>query len=1329
MPASASGWRARWQRYRRYGLDPLPGDATPEQREQRIAELARLARRRRRKIAVRSGVSTLAVLVLMAVAVYWMVSTIGGRDFLLAQIQLRLPVGTELQYDKAEGPVRGPLILHGVRFIHRSCPDRDGEPVAFPGCSTPRLTTFTAERAMLHPSLRPLLGRTLFLRALEVDNATLDLPEGEDEPFELPRWPQSLPAIKPPLDLHAEAIRVDGLRVTTAGEPTIDIQHIRGELDARDGRLSLREVLVESDRGRFTAHGDYAPADDYTTDLTVTAVFPAPAGHSRPYLGLVAKGDVTDLDVALSGRAPGAVSARLRVEGRERPAWRLLADAEALDPGLFARADAPAAANPMRIALQAHGTGGDAQLQGRFEQGALVATVQPSRLHLEQQRLQVHELLVDVFGGRVRVQGEADFSDPENAGYDVAVVARELRWGGADGTPPIAANADLRLHGVRTDWNVDGTGVLLRDGLRADVELAGSGDARAMQVQRLVASMPSGRLDASGTVGWAPATHWNLDARLAGFDPGYFLPGWDGAVTGVLATDGKVDDGGVLRADVRLADLGGQLRARALDGHGQVRIDGDQYRGDIRLAIGASRIEARGTLADTLDVDARFSPLRLDDLLPSAAGVLRGEVHLGGARNAPDIRARLDGSGLRWNDYRADSLLVRGQLPWRGSGGDLRLVGSGVQVGLAMDSVNVHARGAVTALQAQADARGELGTLHLRASASERGGQWSGVLEQALLRPSTGASWQLDGPARFATGNGGFTLDRSCFSASGGGSLCADADWPRRGIDLRGTGLPLALAHAYLPDLEDGKAWRMRGTIDVDGRVRPVGNAWSGTAQVRAGPGGLRTEGSAHEVLAWNGIELDADFTPNRIVATLDAAVAAAGGRGDGGRVSARLATGWDAHAPLDGEIQANLTELSWVELFSPDIVDPTGRIEGRITLAGSRAQPSLGGSAQLTGFRAEVPSLALVLTEGTARLDALPDGSARIDGRLRSGEGTLAINGTLGWRGGDTPLVLNVRGSNVTLSDTRDLRAIADPDVVVRVQAGQPLDIRGTVTVRRAMMDLQRLSEGVGRSPDVVVLDPVDPARAQASQMAMDLALVMGDDVRLRGFGLDGRLGGRLRVLSQPGRETRGSGSLDVEGRYTAYGQRLDITRGQLVWSNAPISQPLLDVRAEREIGDVRAGIAVTGRPAQLEATAYSNQGGSQSDALSYLTLGRPMSGLTGEEARQVSAADAALTAGGSMLASQLGAQLGLDDAGIMHSRTAGSVFGIGRQLSPRLYVGYGVSLLGTGQVLMLKYMLRRGFDVQIESGTVENRGSVNWRHERGGPKVRASSDVQVDD
>src|SRR5207342_1769654 len=225
-----------------------------------------------------------------------------------------------------------------------------------------------------------------------------------------------------------------------------------------------------------------------------------------------------------------------------------------------------------------------------------------------------------------------------------------------------------------------------------------------------------------------------------------------------------------------------------------------------------------------------------------------------------------------------------------------------------------------------------------------------------------------------------------------------------------------------------------------------------------------------------------------------------------------------------------------------------------------------------------ELPSLAIELQDGDVRLDARPDGSARIAGSVRSGEGTLHIDGTLGWQGDDTPLVLALKGENVLLSDTRDLHAVANPDVQVRYAAKQPLQVTGTVTVPSARLDLERLDQGVSASPDVLVLDPANPEETGEAPLDMDLTIALGDDVKLAGFGLKGTLGGRLRVRARPGREMTASGRLDVEGRYTAYGQELQITRGALVWSNGPVADPILDIRAEREVGEVAAGAGMDG-------------------------------------------------------------------------------------------------------------------------------------------------------
>ncbi|MDQ3205890.1 MAG: translocation/assembly module TamB domain-containing protein [Pseudomonadota bacterium] len=475
--------------------------------------------------------------------------------------------------------------------------------------------------------------------------------------------------------------------------------------------------------------------------------------------------------------------------------------------------------------------------------------------------------------------------------------------------------------------------------------------------------------------------------------------------------------------------------------------------------------------------------------------------------------------------------------------------------------------------------------------------------------------------------------------------------------------------------------------------------------------GGLRfNEAATTNLIRYDALELTATFTPERLQAELGAVLM------DDGRIDATLATGWDEYAPLAGQIVLDVDELTWMELLSPDIVAPEGRIEGRIGLSGTRAEPLLDGSARLSNFNAELPALGIQLQDGDVRLDARPDGTARIAGSVGTGDGTLRVDGSLGWQGGDTPLLLNITGQDVLVADTRDLRAVISPDVVVRYDAQAPLRVTGTVVVDSARIDLERLDRGASVSPDVVVLDPIDPEEDRGvTALSMDLTLVLGDEVVLDGFGFEGSLDGRLQVLSKPGRELAASGRLQLGGEYAAFGQELEITRGVLSWSGGPIADPLLDIRAQREIGEVTAGVAVSGRVSTLEAKVWADPATTQSEALSYLTLGRPLSSVSGAEGEQLDATSAALTAGGGLIASRLGARLGLDDAGVSQSRAlGGSVLGVGKFLSPRLYVSYGVSLLGTGQVLTLKYLLRRGFNLEIESSTVENRASVNWRTER---------------
>jgi translocation and assembly module TamB len=1384
-----------------------PNAPTFEERETRIAELRERRHARMRKLAMRSSLGAGLLVLALAVFGWWLLTTIGGRELLLRQIVARLPENATLTWAQAEGPASGPLTLREVRFAWED-------------------TVFTAQAVTLDPALRPLLGRRLVLDALVVRNATLQLPVS-DEPFELPRWPEVLPQISPPLALQADDIRIDGLRITREREPVIAIERVRGGLLAEPGELRIERLVVDSDRGRFTAHGTYAPADDYRTDLVATAVIPTPGGRTPLRLGLVARGDLSALDVGIAGAAPGRVRATLSLRtppgDPDRPRWQLRADADRIDTALLAGADAPTE-TPLSLQLRANGAGGVMRLQGEVEQGAFTARVLPSKVTIEEQVLAFDPLVVRVFDGELVVRGRGDLGGPDDGtgaaanarAVNYSIRARDLRWG--DAATAVTADANLGIAGTQAAWAIAGRATLERAGETATLRLDGRGREQRLQLRTLHVAMPTGTLDVGGELAWRPRLQWDLRAQLAGFDPGYFAPNWDGAVRGTLTSEGRALDTGGFDATARLRDLGGrlrgrtlggqadfvargeqmqgelaltlgagsldargtfgtqpqlhwqaeatladfdpglvldgwngavdariatrgqaraaapgeaapldmqveverlggQLRGRALAGDADVAIDGlggeapASYRGDIDVRIGDSRIDASGTIARALDVDVQLQPLRLGDLLPDAGGVLRGTLRLTGARTAPNIVADLDGSDLEWGAFRVASVSAQGRLPWQvgASPGELTVRASGLQAGVPLESLALDARGAFEALSLDARASGDAGGFALTGNLRRRGDAWTGTLASLQLDPARGATWTLREPASFRWDNGRGALERACLTAGTGGALCASADWPQRGVAVNADGLPLDLIEPYLPE-RDGSAWQLRGAITLDAQLRPEGNGWRGQASLTSASGGLRLGDRARrDLFAYDDLSLSANFTPQRITAEL------AAGLFDDGRLDAAIATGWDDYAPLAGTVRLNTDELTWLELFSPDIVEPTGRISADLALGGTRAQPQLGGQARLDAFTTEVPALGIVLREGQARLDASSDGTARITGSVRSGEGVLRLDGQLGWQGA-TPLVLDVTGENVLAADTRELEAVIDPDVQVRVPVDDPITVTGTVRVPSAEINLERLDRAAQVSPDVVVLDPIDPRVDElATPVVLDLTLVLGEDVELNGFGLAGGLDGQLRVTTRPGADMTARGQLNIDGRYAAYGQRLDITRGRLSWTGGAIADPVLDIRAEREVGEVTAGIDVRGRVSAPRASVWSSEGGSQSEALAYLALGRPLSTISGDEGRQLNAADAALSAGGSLLASQLGARIGLDEAGVIQSRAlGGSVFGIGKYLSPKLYVGYGVSLLGTGQVLVLKYLLSRIFVLELESSSVENRASLNYRIEK---------------
>jgi translocation and assembly module TamB len=174
------------------------------------------------------------------------------------------------------------------------------------------------------------------------------------------------------------------------------------------------------------------------------------------------------------------------------------------------------------------------------------------------------------------------------------------------------------------------------------------------------------------------------------------------------------------------------------------------------------------------------------------------------------------------------------------------------------------------------------------------------------------------------------------------------------------------------------------------------------------------------------------------------------------------------------------------------------------------------------------------------------------------------------------------------------------------------------------------------------------------------------------------------------------------VDGTFGAFGQRLEIETGRLIYTGGPLENPGLEIRAVRRVDQVTAGALVRGTLQQPEISVYSDPPMPRAEALSYLTLGRSLSDLQSGEQRTVNqAANSLALSGGNVIAQDLGRRLGFDDVSVSADDDGqGASLVVGRYIGGGVYVGYGLGLFDTVNTLRLRYQINQRLSLEATSG-----------------------------
>src|SRR4029453_16828181 len=168
--------------------------------------------------------------------------------------------------------------------------------------------------------------------------------------------------------------------------------------------------------------------------------------------------------------------------------------------------------------------------------------------------------------------------------------------------------------------------------------------------------------------------------------------------------------------------------------------------------------------------------------------------------------------------------------------------------------------------------------------------------------------------------------------------------------------------------------------------------------------------------------------------------------------------------------------------------------------------------------------------------------------------------------------------------------------------------------------------------SDDVVVLgqNRPPPKGKMKLPIALDLRLLLGDDLVLQAYGLDGKVAGLVDLSTTKDGELRAHGRLyTVHATFLAYGQTLQVDPGVVLF-DGPIDNPSLQITAWRRNQAVEAGVQVTGTVRNPTVQLVSQPPVPEGERLSWLVLGRATSGATQADLGLLQAAAGALLAGG---------------------------------------------------------------------------------------------------
>ena len=902
-------------------------------------------------------------------------------------------------------------------------------------------------------------------------------------------------------------------------------------------------------------------------------------------------------------------------------------------------------------------------------------------LNWSEARLEIPLGSLAVSGTDLAINIAADI-DIETNSVDARLDWNALSWPLADATPVfVSPSGKLSVSGNFDQWTAAGqVEVQLGDYPQGQFEIEGGGSRTSARLAILNGELLGGSVSGEADAEWAEGLAWNAVIRTHGVDPEPLLPGWPGSLDAELEIYASNQP---QRVQIKLDSLQGRIRGVPVNARGGFDIAGGNVtfkNVDVRTDEAVLLLD--GSIVGTGGVTVKFNGYLPGVLLEGASGVLEAELRYSSHDDSPVLELQLEAQDLAWNGYRAREISVSshgsGPLP------ALQLDAVGVVFqDMLLDELSLRFSPAVDAHKLGVSLAGEDFFLTADITATPENadepfaGNWRGTFDALELGIGQAYIFSLSEPAGIQWSPESALVGPVCLREADAAKLCLTGDYRPSGD----WSLVADVSSVSLDYLQEIFELDVRFEQILEGRLewyQPKDKAPTGGAEFRITAGRIvdlddnellmeTTEGRFAFSLQNGNLEsgvldvefpgvgfIDIDFDVQDIIE-------------DGARI-------------LRGRALARLDDIQPLgQLALPGMDNVDGVFESNILLGGTLAEPVFEGGFKLSNGVIHYAPIGLKLEdiEFEGQVDKRDRGSFK--GQFRAGEGTGLIDGRLLFEDIDQPhMAVTLSGDQLLLVNTDTLKISTETDLGLQFSP-QRMDINGHIRVPSARLTPANLLLGeVNDSEDLVIESPggvdTEADKAPAERRVYgQLEVGFGDDVLIEVPGVKTKISGDVMFNWSGDPVPLAQGSYTLNGEVDVYGPVLQINDGNISFPDVPADNPLLNIRAEREIyGNTQirsAGVAVIGTLKRPVLEAYTVPITNEDRAWTLLVTGTDF--------------DQGQGVGG---------------------------FDVGTYIAPKLYVSYGISLFEDENVISARYDLKKGFGVKVTSGQRETGLDVSY-------------------